>query len=216
MSYYGIHKEVDFLNIQKFYPGSWGSNCYLLTSGTVAAIVDPSANADFLLNAIKMEGATLQYIFLTHGHFDHITSMDELRDATGASVLIHENDRDMPEDSHKNAFFTVFQMNSPAYRKPDLCFRDGNTFSLGTEQIRVIHTPGHSAGSSCLLCNNDFLITGDTLFANNVGRCDLYGGSEEMLESSLLRLRELPADLPIYPGHGTSAILGDALDSVLY
>ncbi|MBQ9132314.1 MAG: MBL fold metallo-hydrolase [Clostridia bacterium] len=203
------------MKIQNFYPGSWGSNCYLLISGTSAAIVDPSANADVLLNAVKSAGATLQYIFLTHGHFDHITSMDKLRDATGATVLIHEGDKDMPGDSHKNAFFMAFQMKSPPYGRPDVCFRDGDAFPLGDEQIRVIHTPGHSRGSSCFLCNGELLITGDTLFANNVGRCDLYGGDDEALEASLLRLRKLPQNLPIYPGHGGPTILGQALDAVM-
>ena len=203
------------MKIQNLYPGSWGSNCYLLTSGTHAAIVDPSANADTLINAVKCAGATLDFIFLTHGHFDHITSMDKLRDALGATVLIHELDRDMPGDSHKNAFFQFFQMQSPPYREADVCLRNGEVFSLGEEQIRVIHTPGHSMGSVCLLCNNEFLITGDTLFANNVGRCDLYGGSDKILWESLKLLRTLPQHMIIYPGHGEPAILGNALDAVM-
>ena len=204
------------MKIQNLYPGSWGSNCYLLTCGSHAAIVDPSANVDTLINAVKCAGATLDYIFLTHGHFDHITSTDKLKDATGATVLIHECDRDMPGDSHKNAIFQFFQMHSPFHRQADVCFRDGDVFLLGEEHIRVSHTPRHSMGSSCLLCNDEFLITGDTLFADNVGRCDLYGGSAEALRESLMRLRGLPQDLLIYPGHGAPGILGDALDAVLY
>ena len=204
------------MNIQNLYPGSWGSNCYLLTVGKHAAIVDPSASVNALVNAVKCADARLEYIFLTHGHFDHITSMDKLREETNAPVLIHEKDQDMPGDSYKNAFFQFFQMKSPPYRKADVLLKEGDEFLLGDEKIRVIHTPGHSMGSICLLCNEEFLITGDTLFANNVGRCDLYGGSEATLTASLQRLRTLPQELIIYPGHGEPARLRDALDAVAY
>ena len=88
---------------------------------------------------------------------------------------------------------------------------------LGDESIRVIHTPGHTAGSVCYLCGEGdgaFLLTGDTLFAQGVGRTDLYGGDSRQLAASLARLRSLPPELPIHPGHGPSAILGEALDFV--
>jgi glyoxylase-like metal-dependent hydrolase (beta-lactamase superfamily II) len=204
------------MNIRNLYPGSWGSNCYLLTVGKHAAIVDPSASVHSLINAIKCADAKLEYIFLTHGHFDHITSMDKLRDETNAPALIHEKDGDMPSDSFKNAFFQFFQMKSPPYRMADVLLKDGDEFLLGDEKIRVIHTPGHSMGSICLLCNEEFLITGDTLFSDNVGRCDLYGGSNAVLADSLRLLEKLPQNLIIYPGHGESARLGDALNAVTY
>ena len=204
------------MKIQNLYPGSWGSNCYLLTVEQHAAIVDPSASIHTLSSAIKSANARLEYIFLTHGHFDHITSMDKLRDATGASLLIHEGDADMPGDSFKNAFFQFFQMKSTAYRPADKLLHDGDEILLGEERIRVIHTPGHSMGSVCLLCNDEFLITGDTLFANNVGRCDLYGGDDGILADSLRLLQSLPRDLTIYPGHGEPAPLGDALDAAAF
>jgi len=203
------------MTIENLYPGSWGSNCYLLTVGTHAAIVDPSADAATLTSALRERGVTLDWIALTHGHFDHIVSADALRQATDAPLLIHEGDAEMLTDSRKNAFYTLFHMER-VYRPADRLLHNGEQLNLGGETIRVIHTPGHSRGSVCYLCNDEFLITGDTLFEDTYGRCDLHGGSLRELAASLASLRELPQKLRIYPGHGAPAQLGIALDLVAY
>lgn len=202
------------MEIINYYPGSWGSNCYLLLSGTHAAIVDPSADADTLQNAVRSHGAALDFILLTHGHFDHIVSIDTLRDNTGVPVMIHEHDLTFPEDAHKNAFYPFFHMER-TYKRPDKALRDNEILSLGDETIRVIHTPGHTAGSVCFLCANEFLITGDTLFDGGCGRTDLYSGDETALYASLGKLSSLSPALPIYPGHGSGSSLGDALGQLL-
>ena len=201
------------MEIQNLYPGSWGSNCYLLTVGEHAAVVDPSADAKTIVNAIKCAGAKLEMILLTHGHFDHIVSVDTLRDATGAPLLVHESDTGMLSDAHKNAFYTFFHMDR-TYRASDKTFADGEVLTLGDETIRVISTPGHSQGSVCFDCNGEFLLTGDTLFAGGFGRFDLYSGDGKTLMKSLESLKSLPGHLPIYPGHGGSMILSQALHSI--
>ncbi len=202
------------MRIKNLYPGSWGSNCFLLINGTHAAIVDPSACAERILDEVKTEGAQLEAILLTHGHFDHTVSMDTLREKTGIPAMIHEKDAELPSDSRKNGFYTFFQMER-AHRAPDRTFADGDVLMLGDEEIRVIHTPGHTEGSVCFLCNRELLLTGDTLFDGNVGRTDLYGGDEVKLYASLKRLRGLDKDLTIYPGHGAPSTLGLALDLVI-
>ena len=121
----------------------------------------------------------------------------------------------MLTDAHKNAFFTFFRQER-VYRAPERMLADGDELHLGDEIIRVISTPGHSQGSVCFLCNDEFLLTGDTLFADGYGRYDLYGGDGEILFASLASLRTLPPSLPIYPGHGESTHLGMALDNILY
>ena len=199
------------MEIRNLYPGSWGSNCYLLVSDGHAAVVDPSADARTILNAVSAEGATLDCILLTHGHFDHIVSVDRLRDATGAPLYIHKFDAEMLTDGHKNAFYTFFRMDK-VYRPADKLLSDGDELNLGNECIRVIHTPGHSQGSVCYLCNDELLLTGDTLFSDTYGRYDLWGGDGQTLFSSLSDMRNLPQNLPIYPGHGESVLLGTALD----
>ncbi len=203
------------MKIENFHPGSWGSNCYLLSVGSHAAIVDPSADATTLLSALRERRLTLDMILLTHGHFDHTVSVDPLRDMTAAPLLIHEKDAEMLGDAHKNAFYTLFRMER-THRPADRLLQSGDVLTLGKETIRVLHTPGHSRGSVCYLCNDEFLITGDTLFDASYGRHDLYGGNLGELTSSLASLRELPQKLRIYPGHGAPSQLGIALDLVVY
>lgn len=200
------------MELRNLWPGSWGSNCYLLVQDGHALVVDPSADGKTILSAIREAGAVLDGIVLTHGHFDHIISIDTLRSlCPGCPVYIHENDVDFPQDARKNAFWPFFQMER-TWNRPDKVLQDGDVLMLGGQSIRVLHTPGHTPGSICLLCNQEWLLTGDTLFASGIGRCDLYGGSSEQINRALLRLCTLPASLPIEPGHGASCSLGEALE----
>ena len=200
------------MEIYNLFPGSFGSNCYLLISGDQAAVVDPSADADKILQKAAEMGATLQYILLTHGHFDHICSLDTLRDKTSIPAYIHQGDADMPSDSHKNAF-SIFFGQERVYRAPEKILSEGDVLMLGDEQIRVLHTPGHTEGSVCYLCGESILITGDTLFDRGFGRYDLYGGDPSKLRRSLARLATLDRSLIIYAGHGCPTDLEDAVQN---
>ena len=203
------------MEIYNLFPGSFGSNCYLLISGNQAAVIDPSADAEKILQKAAEHGATLQYILLTHGHFDHICSLDTLRDKTGIPAYIHVGDADMPSDSHKNAF-SIFFGQERIYRIPEKTLTEGDVLPLGEEQIRVLHTPGHTEGSVCYLCGENILITGDTLFDRGFGRYDLYGGDPYKLRNSLARLATLDRSLIIYAGHGSPTDLGDAVQNCAF
>jgi glyoxylase-like metal-dependent hydrolase (beta-lactamase superfamily II) len=137
-----------------------------------------------------------------------------MRDALHIPAYIHEDDAELLTDEKKNAFSTFFGK-SRVWRSAEYKLHDGDTISIGDEKITVIHTPGHTQGSVCYLCD-DTLITGDTLFADNVGRTDLYGGSLELLSASLDLLRSLDGSMRIAPGHGADGILRDALDNSAY
>ncbi len=200
------------MDIYNLFPGSFGSNCYLLISKKDAAVVDPSADADVILQKIAEHGAALRYILLTHGHFDHICSLDALREKTGVPAYIHNGDADMPADAHKNAF-SVFFGQERIYRAPEKILAEGDVLTLGDENIRVLHTPGHTEGSVCYLCGEKILITGDTLFDRGFGRYDLYGGDPFKLRRSLERLALLDHSLIIYAGHGSPTDLGDAVEN---
>ncbi len=204
------------MKIENLYPGSFASNCYLLTSGGHAALVDPSADAKTLLSAIALSESVLDMILLTHGHFDHMLSAGVLKQETGAPVWIHSDDMELPEDGRKNGFATFFHTER-RFARPDRALSHGQCLMLGDEPIWVIHTPGHTRGSVCYLCGRDapFLLTGDTLFSKGFGRCDLYGGDAVALRGSLLRLQKEDPELVIYPGHGDTRPLGDALATVL-
>lgn len=194
---------------------SFGANCYAVISDDLHAfVVDPTLSVAAILSAIAAEGAVLDGIILTHGHFDHVVSLDTLRDTTGIPAYIHEDDAELLTDSKKNAF-EIFFGKERVWRAAEHTLSDGDLIPLGNEYIKVIHTPGHTQGSVCYLCG-DTLITGDTLFADNVGRTDLYGGSSELLAESLKRLRTLDKTLKVCAGHGPDGILGDALDNSAY
>ncbi len=202
------------MEIYTLLPRSFGANCYLLISGHKAAVIDPSVDADEIINLATEKNAVIEYIILTHGHFDHITSIDTLRDITLAPVLIHKDDNEMLSDGTKNAH-TLFFGYDKKWRPAEKLLEDGDTVQLGNDVIEIISTPGHSKGSICLLAG-DKLITGDTLFANGYGRYDLHGGDIKELTRSISSLRDLNSKLTIYPGHGDTATLGDALDNLLY
>ena len=209
-------KRGDALEIYNLFPGSWGSNCYIIIADEngkrFAAVVDPSASATGIIEFLKDKNAKLEFIVLTHGHFDHIMSLDKLREATGADAYIHKDDEEMLLDGEKNAFKLFFGQDR-VWQPAEKLLQNGDKLSLGKEQIEIISTPGHSKGSICLLCDG-FMITGDTLFADNIGRCDLHGGNMMQMYSSLSKLAEYNADLTIYPGHGDSNTLGNALSQI--
>lgn len=203
------------MKIRRLYPGSFGANCWLLCSRDgQAAVVDPSPDAGTVSDALREEGAKPSVILLTHGHFDHILSLDTLRDATGIPALIHRDDLGFPNDARKNAFEVFFRQRR-VWRTPDGTFRDGDVLSVGDETVTVLHTPGHTAGSVCFLVNGGRdILTGDTLFDGAYGRCDLWSGDEARLAESLRRLASYAPDAVIHPGHGEDAQLGDALHSI--
>ena len=189
-------------------PRGFAANCYLLVSANEAALVDPGSNAKRILEELAESKATLRYILLTHAHFDHMGALREILRVFPVPVCLHEKDADFPADPFKNASFLVDE--ELRFPLPDRLLSDGETLPLGTETIRVLHTPGHTAGSCCFLAGS-FLLTGDTLFSMGVGRTDLYSGDADTLKQSLARLEALPKELRIYPGHGGSCSLEKAL-----
>lgn len=201
--------------------GFLGANCYLLHDGGHAFIVDPAARLDAMCTALYENGLTLDGVLLTHGHFDHILNLEPLLSRFPVPVYLGEGDRDFPKDGRKNAF-SVFFGQDRTFPEATALLRDGDVLTLGESKLMVIATPGHSGGSVCFLCEGDgqapFLLTGDTLFSDNIGRTDLYGGSWEVLQDSLHCLAELSQrypDIVIYPGHGFSETLHRALLAVL-
>lgn len=193
---------------------SFGSNTYLIVSGTHAFVVDPSVSVEAIQEKAAEEGVTLDGVLLTHGHFDHMLSMDALCEEQKIPSMIHRHDAEMLTDGKKNAFYNLFGRER-TFRPADRLLEDDDLLPLGEEAVRVVHTPGHSRGSCCFLCDNR-LVTGDTLFAEGFGRFDLYGGDAEALKHSLALLRSMEPRLRIYPGHGPRAFLGDALDTCAY
>lgn len=204
------------MQIKNLFPGSFGSNCYIVSKGAHAAVIDPSASVSGILNYLDENKLKLDYIILTHGHFDHMLSLDRLKEATNAPAYIHRDDAENLLDGRKNAFALFFGQDR-AFSPCEKQLLHGDSLPLGDITLDIIHTPGHTKGGICIKAG-DALFTGDTIFADSYGRCDLYGGSYATLRSSLKYLREYSKNknLTIYPGHGGTAKLSGALDIVEY
>ena len=203
------------MKISHICPDSWAANCYLLISGGEAYVIDPALSVDTVSERAKAEGAEIRGVILTHGHFDHILSAERISRELGVPTMIHELDSEMLVDGEKNAFKTFFHQER-SFAPADRLLKDGDVLPLGNESVTVIHTPGHTRGCICLLADRQFLVTGDTLFADSFGRIDLYGGDLHQMKASLERLATLDPSLTIYPGHGYPTALGDALSNIRF
>ncbi len=198
------------IKIIKIPSVGYESNCWLLLeeSSGAFAVIDPSPNIKQILQSIRqrnLDEKNLQYILLTHGHFDHILSVDALKEATGAPVLIHEGDESFLTNAEHNAYKPLF-LRDLTMQPADRLLQDGESLPLGSSTICVMSTPGHTQGSVCYIIEN-IMFTGDTLFDQDIGRTDLYGGSMEQLQKSLQTIAALQEDYTIYPGHGSITTL---------
>jgi len=189
-------------------PLAWESNSYLLIEKGEALLIDSGASPDKISAALAREGATLKAILLTHGHFDHILSIDRLRETYGVPVYIHKEDAPMLTDGRLNAYAYFFRENR-TWMPADKLLTDDERIPFGDKSISVIHTPGHTGGSVCYLVD-DLLFSGDTLFADGYGRTDLDGGDSAALTHSLQTLFALPTTLKVYAGHGMATTLENA------
>ena len=188
------------MKLKALQVGPIGTNCYYLLDEKTnkAAIVDPGDEAEVILYQFPLEGVEVEYIFLTHGHYDHTTAVPDLHEALpDAKIYIHKEDAN-------GAGSKLFPL---AAQIEDLNYYDeGDELPLGELTVKVLHTPGHSPGSVVLQVR-DVLFTGDTLFAGSCGRIDLPGGDRTAMLLSLERLADLQEDLRIFPGHGPSSNL---------
>lgn len=192
------------------------SNCYIVHNGNEAFVVDPSISEKKIIKALDERSLKLKGILLTHGHFDHIWRAQELRNETGAPLYVHEFDDEMLIDADKNAYRT-FTGNDFTIEKADALLHEGDVLYLGDEKITVLHTPGHTKGSVCY-DTGDSLLSGDTIFAEGFGRCDLHGGDMSALKLSIQRLSEIAKNENrcLYSGHGERSTLSQAIDRLKY
>lgn len=189
--------------------GALGTNCYILYCEKTlqAAVIDPGGDAAEILAEIGRRGLTVTCIINTHGHADHIGANDEIKERTGAPILIHEADAAMLTSAQKN--LSVYIGQPVAGAAADRLLADGDTVEVGEIKLRVLHTPGHTPGGICL-SGEGIVFSGDTLFAQSVGRTDFPGGSHAQLVSSINeKLMGLDDDAKVLPGHGPATTIGE-------
>jgi hydroxyacylglutathione hydrolase len=190
--------------------GALGVNSFILADADakVGVIVDPGADADKILAVVRAKELTITTVINTHGHFDHVGGNKAVVAATGAKLLIHREDEPyLSRAGQTAAQYGLAAENSPAAAA---YLEDGQVITFGRHELRIIHTPGHTQGGCCLyLPGVAKLISGDTLFAESIGRTDLPGGSHEQLQASIrTKLFTLPDETAVYPGHGPATTIG--------
>ena len=182
------------MKVKMMQVGPIGTNCYILEDEGEkrAAVIDPGDEAERILSVLREMDSQVDYILLTHGHYDHTTAVPELHEALpDAKIYIHKADAN-------GTGSRIFPL---AGQVKDLLFYDeGDALPLGALTVEVLHTPGHSKGSVTLKVR-DVLFTGDTLFAGDCGRTDLPGGGYEEILASLGRLGRLEGNFHVCPGH---------------
>ncbi|HOI15775.1 MAG TPA: MBL fold metallo-hydrolase [Geobacteraceae bacterium] len=183
-------------------------NCYVLgcENSKEGVVVDPGDDTDRILDAVSRHGLKVVAVINTHGHFDHTGGNQRIITETGAGLLIHELDAPMLARAVDTAaMFGLTAENSPP---PSRFLTEGEFIAFGEYRLRVLHTPGHTLGG-CSLHLEGMVFTGDTLFADSVGRTDFPGGSSVALGKSIReKLLILPDDTIVYPGHGPSTTIG--------
>ncbi len=197
------------MRIETVVVGPLEVNCYIVwdEKSKEGIVIDPGSEGKRIQRIVEVEGVNLKYIVNTHGHVDHIGANKDLKEAfPEAELLIHE--KDIPLLRNALNSFIAPMVGAKASPEPDRTIDEGDTIEFGEISLKVIHTPGHTAGSICLYTEG-IIFTGDTLFAGSVGRVDLPGSEPEKLIPSIKeKILVYPDDTVVLPGHGPQSTVG--------
>ncbi len=199
---------MEELNVGCIVLGILENNCYFIhrEGETDTIFIDPNSQGDKLFVRLREKGLQIKAILLTHGHFDHIMGANEMREVSEAKIYASEDEEELLRDPQLNSSYKVGRSYTV---KPDILLKDGEEVSVGSIKLKMIKTPGHTAGGCCFYSEEDkVLFSGDTLFCESVGRTDFETGNAGVLKQSLRKLAELPDDVKVYPGHGEFTTIG--------
>ena len=198
------------VKIGRIVLGMYGTNTYFVykEGSDQAVLIDPADSGDKLVSKLADNGFKVAAILLTHGHFDHIFGVKKAAKESGAKVYALLEEEKLLASEKLNCSISVGRIETVT---PDVFLRDNEEITLADVTFKVIHTPGHTAGSACFYIEESkILISGDTLFCESVGRSDLPTGSTATLIRSINeRLMVLDDDVKVFPGHGGSTTIGD-------
>lgn len=195
--------------------GEFQENCYIVyeDSSKKAIIIDPGQDGKKVIDKIENLKLKPELLINTHGHFDHTFSDDIIRQKYNIPLAIHKNDTEMLSNPELN--FSEIIGKPTIIKDAEIIFNTDEQKETSFCKYSVIHTPGHSKGSVCILIDK-ILFSGDTLFKDSIGRTDLHGGNYSTLISSLQKIKELSADTIVCPGHGPFTILKNELENNPY
>lgn len=198
------------MKIERFVLGSLGTNCYLLINEETKEIVvvDPAICPAYVISHVKSNGFQPKAILLTHGHFDHVMGIDDWVKEFDIPVYLHEEEKDVLAKANLNLSYQF----GKDYTYDDVqCLKSDEVIEIAGFSFRVIHTPGHTKGGCCYYVESEeVLISGDTLFAQSVGRSDFPTGNMRTLVNSIKeKLFCLPDTVMVYPGHNDLTCIGD-------
>lgn len=199
------------IDIQVFPVGALGTNAYVITDKETgkAAVIDPGVADKKLTEALDAIGEdNLEYVLLTHGHFDHIGGVSEYEQKYGPQIVISELDAPFLSDNSLNLSCKLYRGLTPVYA--DITLKDGDIVTLGNTKLKFMLTPGHTQGSGCFISEEDRVIfSGDTLFYRSVGRSDFVTSNPDDLLKSLKKLANLQGNYRVLPGHDMETSLED-------
>ena len=192
--------------------GPFQENCYLVVDETTrrAVLIDPGAEGERLLRAVAASGATLEAIWLTHAHIDHVGAIAAVRRVHDVPIYLHPADRPLYDRASVQAAQFGLPFDEPP--PPDRDLADGDVLHLADAEFRVLHTPGHAPGH-CVFEGNGVLLGGDLLFAGSIGRTDLPLSDPQAMTESLGRVAALEPSLIVRPGHGPRTTIGRELET---
>jgi len=194
--------------IESIVTPGMGVNCYLVSCDKTgkAIVVDPGAGSNMISKWLKEKNKDVEYIVLTHGHWDHLGAVEDLRRELGVKVAIHKDDAAMLTDPKLN--LSYYSGRGMALSPAEILLEDNQVLKIGEMEVKVLHTPGHTPGGICLL-TKDGLISGDTLFSTSIGRTDFPNGDLNLLLKNIReKLMVLDDNLPVYPGHEEFTSIG--------
>lgn len=193
------------MKIDRLTVGFLSTNCYIVSDGENAVVIDPGADAERILEKLSNENLKLCAIFLTHAHFDHTLAVKKIKDETGAPIYAASGENERMRDAEISGH-TMLRHREFNPISADEEFFDGVRLTFGKMDFEIILTPGHTEGSVCIMTENA-MFSGDTLFEGTCGRCDLHGGSFPEMLKTLKRLYDIESDYDVYPGHGEKTTL---------
>lgn len=193
------------LKIKKMILGQMAANCYIIENGNKSIVIDPGENSIELINYIESLGIRIQFILLTHGHFDHIGAVDDLVNKYNCQVFIHENDYNIFYDDSLNlsSYYKPLRLKSKVIKVKD-------HLQIDRFKISFINLPGHTKGS-CFIVFDDYNIafSGDVLFKGSIGRYDFPTSSITDTRESIKKMYNMKINYTIYPGHGENTTLNN-------